>query len=254
MKRILHVLLCFLFPIFLYGHSDEELMLYVNEGILEPIELTFRDCTESDRYITKYHLNEDEIRMVGSWGFDGTINKAESPIFRKYGPGYLIFFYPNRYFYTTNGDYGRYKGDTFPYTENGEVVYTVGQWRVENKKLQVMFIAKIIMNDNEIKDRHKRYAVKYVRDNAYYTIFSIPTYRIGYFNTEPFNWGALPSSLLESLDFKNDDAPRTRSLPKGRWEEYLGLLIKDYPGHDFLLNPRKNDANYLIELTYVWVW
>jgi hypothetical protein len=225
-------------------------MLYVNEGILEPIELTFRDCTESNRYITKYRLNEDEIRMVGSWFVDSYMNPSLES--RKHGPGFLIFFYPNRYFHATNGESSV---NSISPTENGEVVYTVGQWKIENKKLQVMFIAKIIVKDFEKKKyRNERYAVEYVRDNAYYTIFSVPIYRIGYFNTEPFNWGALPSSLLESLDFKNDDAPRTRSLYKKRWEEYLGLLIKDYPGHDFLLNPRKNDANYLIELTYVWVW
>jgi len=237
MKRKFIVILFFL-STYIYSYTDEYLIECTNEGIVESVERSFRICEGSENYINKYLLDEDEINIIGFWTFDGII--CPHPKNREYGPGISIIFYPNRYF------------QIYKEGENKDQIKNiVGQWKVFDKKLQVMFIAKIIINDLTTSDKYNRYKVIYINNNTYYTIFTIPNYSIAYVNTKPFDWGNLPSSLLLSLDFKNNDSPRSRLLfdPLGNPP---GNITENSTYGNLLLNPRKNDKKYLIDLMDVW--
>jgi hypothetical protein len=237
MKILFSFSLFLLFSSSLYSYPDEYLTAYANRGVIEAIEETFRNCEGSDLYINKYQLNEEEINMLGNWGFDGLV--CPFPPERKYGPGLAITFYPNRYFRI--------------YKENenvGQIRYIVGEWKVDNYKLQLMFIAKIIINDLSIKDKYARYTVDYLGDNTFYTIFSVPAYKIAYVNDIPFDWSELPSNLLFLLDFRNDDAPRSRLLFDTLGDP-PGNIQPDSKYGKLLLEPKKS-KEYFIDLLDVW--
>jgi hypothetical protein len=215
----------------------EKLVHFADGRALDSIEVDFKNFPGSDEYIRKFNLSEDEIIMLGGWGFDSFV--AKTPPARIYGPGIVITFYPNRYFriYNENRD-------------NGEIRSSYGEWKVIDKLLFLKFTSKLVIIDEKAPNMYDRYIVEYFDDDNYYPIFRIPKYEYAYYNLTVFDWKYFPQRTLDFFEFKNNDAPRSRLL-LDTLADPPGNIQADSKYGRLLLNPQKT-KEYYIDLLGVW--
>jgi hypothetical protein len=239
MKRILiYTALVFVCCACSSGYDDALLAGYVERGILESVSLSFSDFAGSGRFIQKYALNDEELKMVGIWGFENIVCKI--PNERKYGPGLTITFYPNRYFRCHKEN-----------QETGEIRSIFGEWKVVGKKLYVRFIGKLVIVEEIGLDKYKMYRGEYLNDTKFHKIFTVPDYKIAFVNEKAFDWGKIPLSVRSYFDFRNDDKPRSRFL-KDSLAYIPGDLREGGRVGDLLFSPEIYDERYLIDLLGVW--
>lgn len=238
MKKIFLYLILFVSCVKSYSYDEVFLKECTDLRIIESVTVSFENFDGSSRFLQKFSLHEEELKMIGIWGFDNFINKY--PENREYGPGISITFYPNRCFHI--------------YKENtgiGQIKHILGEWKAEGRRLYIRFIAKLIIINETGLNKYEKYRSEYLNDNTFYSIFTIPDYKIAYSNDKAFDWGEIPSRLMAYFDFKNDDKPRSRLLldplgiPPGDLREGKGI-------GDFLFSPFIYDEKYLIDLTDIW--
>jgi hypothetical protein len=217
--------------------SPDELERLIKESVVEGKEESFTNIPGSEEYIKNFSLNEDEIKIIGSWGFEGILCKI--PKDNKYGPGIGITFYPNRSFrvYKNNRD-------------NGQIKSTYGEWKIANKKLLVKFEAKLVIVAQLAKNNYEKYNIEYYNDEKYYPIFQIPAYERAFYNTEAFRWNALPRMMRTFFEILLEDGPRSRLLfdPLG---DPPGNIRPNSKYGKLLLNPQKT-KEYYVDLLDIW--
>jgi hypothetical protein len=217
-------------------YTAQDIIEFIGEAIIEPIEKTFSKISGSENFMRQFSLNSDEQKMIGIWGFNGIVTSPKGGD----GPGTSICFLPNRYFYV-------YKGSR---NDIGYIKYIVGYWKVESSMLMVRFICRLKILEAQSKNINEKYSIEYMDDYTYYSIFTVPEYKGYYINRKPFDWTIIPEEICEFYQIKNNDSPRGRLLfdtlgvPPGDLRE-AGSLGK------FLLNPRITDE-YILELIDVW--
>ncbi|MDR0315763.1 MAG: hypothetical protein LBH97_02560 [Treponema sp.] len=233
---ILIIFICLSLSV-LYAIPPDELERSIKLGAVEGLNKDFRNVDGSENYIRTFSLNDDEIKMLGSWGFDGIVCKT--PKDRKYGPGIGIKFFLNRYFRIQKED-----------QNNGQIKWTYGKWKVENKMLLVKFEARLVIIDWQSKSISEKCKIEYYEDENYYPIFEIPEYEKAYYNTEAFKWDILPPRMRSFYGILLEDAPRSRLLFDTLGDP-PGDIRPDSKYGRVLLNPQKSDEYYLA-LTEVW--
>ena len=234
MRYIFLVIIICLISCSVFSYDLEEL---ISECFLDGIDESFRNVRGSDNYINKFELTEDEITMLGLWGFDSIV--AKIPKERKYGAGIGITFYPNRYFKVWKDD-----------AVNGQIRSTFGTWKVVNKTLYVRFEAKLIIVDRRAPNDYDKYNVEYCEDTNYYPIFNIPRYEKAYYNLEAFKWTAIPVRIRDFFEILVEDGPRSRLLFDTLGDP-PGNIQPDSKFGRLLLNPQKT-KEYYVDLLEVW--
>jgi hypothetical protein len=223
---------------FLYAITDDELEKLIDEDGLEGIDKDFRNIPGSDTYINQFSLNDDEIKMIGVWGFGSDFWRKSEP--HEYGAGLCIAFFPNRYFKVDKG-----------YRENGQIQSTYGMWKIENKILFVKFEAKLVVINYHARNEYERFDVEYYEDGNYYPIFQIHDYKKVFYNEEAFKWDAIPSKMREFYEIFLEDAPRMRRLFYTLGMSSLWGIDPDSKPGKTLLHPQKT-KEYYVDLFWTW--
>jgi hypothetical protein len=95
-RQLVFLVLMFYCNILSYSYTDEYLKKCAEERIFDSTAVSFDEFEGGKRFVDKFALNKEELKMIGIWGFDNFV--CTIPENRKYGPGIAITFYPNRCF------------------------------------------------------------------------------------------------------------------------------------------------------------
>lgn len=237
MRKILFV---FIYVLVIFTPSctekNAEIQQLIDEGIFESTNATFKTIDGSGEYIQKYKLTDDEIKIIGAWGFD---IYTKSILRDDYGPGIGIIFLPNRLFYILkNGS-----------NVNG-IKYIIGEWKIENKLLLVKFNSRIVSVKTIQSKEEGNFTIEKKDSLRYYEIFKIPDYQLAYVNDNSFYWNTIPIDILKYYDINLEDKPRFRILFDTLGTPPGDISINSYWGN--ILFNRINNDTYFLKIVEIW--
>jgi len=158
---------------------------YIDEYLLESTRTGFKSIENSNYFINKYQLNKDEINNIGCWYINTFV---DSKYIENGGFGITVTYFPNRMFRA-------YKD----YAETDDIQYIFGEWKIENKQLQIK------LRTRAIKNGKFTWKFETKSNQEYYKILNITKYNYAVINRESYDFTIVPKDLREYFRVNEKD-------------------------------------------------